>query len=40
MPFRGTLSIDKLKKDFGFKPSYPIEKGIPNYYDWYKKFNS
>ena len=39
MPFRGTLSIDKIKKDLDFKPNFPIEKGIPNYYNWYKKFN-
>ena len=27
MPFRGTLSIDKIKKDLDFKPNFPIEKG-------------
>ena len=40
MPFRGTLSIQKISNDLGFKPKYPIEKGIPKYYSWYKNIFS
>ncbi len=36
MPFRGTLSINKIKEDLGFEPQFPIERGIPKYYNWYK----
>lgn len=36
MPFRGTLSINKIKEDLGFEPKFPIERGIPKYYNWYK----
>ncbi|OVE76901.1 nucleoside-diphosphate sugar epimerase [bacterium F11] len=36
MPFRGTLSVKKAEKLLGYKPEYPIEKGIPKYIEWYK----
>jgi nucleoside-diphosphate-sugar epimerase len=38
MPFRGTLSVDKARRVFGFDPKNPIEIGIPKYIDWYRKF--
>ena len=39
MPFRGTLSVKKLKDLLGFKPQYPIEVGFPPYIDWYKELD-
>lgn len=30
--------VDDLIKDVGFKPSTPIEVGIKNFVEWYKKF--
>ncbi len=40
MPFRGTLSVDKARRLFGYEPKNPIEIGIPKYIDWYRKFTS
>ena len=37
MPVRGTLSIEKAKKLLGYNPSWPLEKGYPQYIKWYKK---
>ena len=36
VPFRGTLSIKKSRKLFGYKPKYNIEKGLIEYFNWYK----
>ena len=38
MPFRGTLSVDKARKVFGYAPKHPIEVGIPKYIEWYRTF--
>jgi len=38
MPDRGTLCVDKAKSLLGYKPSYPIEKGLIDYVNWYKDF--
>lgn len=38
MPFRGTLSVAKAKSLIGYEPSFPIDKGVPLYIDWYKEF--
>jgi nucleoside-diphosphate-sugar epimerase len=38
MPFRGTLSVDKARKLFGYAPKNPIEIGMPKYVEWYRKF--
>lgn len=35
MPDRGTLSMDKAKDILGFEPSWPLEKGFPDYIKWY-----
>ncbi len=40
MPFRGTLSVEKARRLFGYEPKNPIEIGIPKYIDWYRKFTS
>jgi nucleoside-diphosphate-sugar epimerase len=40
MPFRGTLSVDKARKLFGYAPANPIEVGIPKYIEWYRQFTS
>ncbi len=40
MPFRGTLSVDKARKVFGYDPKNPIEIGIPKYIDWYRRFTA
>jgi nucleoside-diphosphate-sugar epimerase len=37
MPSRGTLSMEKAKRLLGFEPQYPVEKGFPNYIEWYKE---
>lgn len=36
-PHRGTLSVDKAKKLLGYAPEWPIERGIPDYFSWYKE---
>lgn len=35
MPDRGTLSMDKARELIGFTPSWPLEKGFPEYINWY-----
>ena len=35
MPERGTLSIDKARALIGYDPQWPLERGFPNYVDWY-----
>ncbi len=35
-PSRGTLNIDKAKKDFKFDPRIDVEEGIKLYYEWIK----
>jgi nucleoside-diphosphate-sugar epimerase len=39
MPFRGTLSVDKARRVFGYAPKNPIEVGIPKYVEWYRQFS-
>ncbi len=36
-PKRGTLSIDKAKNLLGYGPKWPIERGVPEYVNWYKE---
>ena len=38
MPKRGTLNVDKARDLINYKPSWPLEKGYPQYIDWYKTF--
>jgi nucleoside-diphosphate-sugar epimerase len=38
MPFRGTLSVDKARRVFGYSPKNPIEVGFPKYIQWYRQF--
>ena len=38
MPKRGTLNVDKARDLIGYNPSWPLEKGYPQYIEWYKKF--
>lgn len=38
MPFRGTLSVEKARRVFGYTPKHPIEIGIPKYIEWYRAF--
>ena len=35
-PIRGTLSIKKAKKLINYSPSWPLEKGYPEYIKWYQ----
>jgi nucleoside-diphosphate-sugar epimerase len=37
MPERGTLSVEKAKRQLGYQPQYPLEKGFVHYIQWYKK---
>ena len=39
MPFRGTLSINKVQKMIGYAPRNPIEVGFPKYIQWYKNLD-
>tara|TARA_B100000902_G_C27291843_1_gene907606 strand:- start:838 stop:1836 length:999 start_codon:yes stop_codon:yes gene_type:complete len=39
-PIRGTLSIKKAKKLINYSPSWPLEKGYPEYIKWYKSIFS
>jgi len=39
MPFRGTLSVDRARRVFGYAPSNPIEIGMPKYIEWYRQFS-
>ena len=36
MPERGTLSVEKAKSLIGYEPSWPLDKGYPQYIEWYK----
>lgn len=36
-PHRGTLKIDKARKLLDYKPAYPLERGLPEYIEWYKE---
>jgi nucleoside-diphosphate-sugar epimerase len=38
-PFRGTLSIEKARRVFGYNPTYPIEKGVAEYIAWYRNYH-
>lgn len=38
MPFRGTLSVDKARRLFGYQSKNPIEVGFPKYIEWYRQF--
>ncbi len=38
MPIRGTLSVDKAKKLINYNPKWSLEKGYPEYINWYKNF--
>ena len=33
-PSRGSLNIDRARKDFGYDPKVDIEEGFKKYYDW------
>lgn len=37
MPYRGTLSNNKIKKYLNYKPKYNLEKGLDKLISWYKK---
>ena len=31
--------IEAIRNDFGFEPSTPISKGIPNFVAWYREYH-
>lgn len=35
-PSRGTLSVEKAKKELNYRPNHPLEKGFVDYIKWYK----
>jgi nucleoside-diphosphate-sugar epimerase len=37
MPDRGTLSVEKARTLIGYKPSWSLDKGYPQYIEWYKE---
>ena len=38
MPERGTLSVEKARRILGYEPQWPLEKGFPEYIEWFKRF--
>ena len=38
VPKRGTLSVGKAKKMFGYNPKWPLSKGFVKYLKWYLNF--
>jgi nucleoside-diphosphate-sugar epimerase len=36
MPERGTLNVGKAERLVGYQPSWPLEKGMARYMDWYE----
>ena len=39
-PKRGTLNVDKAKDLIGYNPNWPLDRGYPQYIEWYKNFVS
>ena len=39
-PIRGTLSIKTAQKLINYSPSWPLEKGYPEYIKWYKSISN
>ena len=39
MPKRGTLSVAKARRLLGYEPSFPLEKGMESYIDWYRSIS-
>lgn len=37
MPDRGTLSVEKARTLIGYEPSWPLDRGYPQYIEWYKE---
>lgn len=37
MPDRGTLKVNKARDLIGYEPSWPLERGYPEYIRWYKE---
>lgn len=40
MPKRGTLSVDKARAMIDYEPSHPIDVGVPEYIDWYRRITA
>jgi len=40
MPRRGTLSVDRAREIIGYDPRWPIDLGMPEYIDWYRRVTS
>lgn len=40
MPKRGTLSVDKARRLIGYEPCHPLDVGIPEYIDWYRRITA
>ena len=36
MPDRGTLSVEKARSLIGYEPAWSLERGYPQYIEWYK----
>lgn len=36
VPRRGTLNVDKARRLIGYQPSWPLERGFPEYVKWYR----
>lgn len=39
MPSRGTLSVEKATSLIGYEPSWPLERGLVQYVEWYKQLS-
>ena len=40
MPRRGTLCVDRAREIIGYDPRWPIDLGMPEYMDWYRRVTS
>ena len=40
MPKRGTLNVEKARDLIGYNPNWPLDRGYPQYINWYKNFVS
>jgi nucleoside-diphosphate-sugar epimerase len=40
MPVRGTLSVDRARALIGYDPRYPVDRGVPELIDWYRRFRA
>jgi nucleoside-diphosphate-sugar epimerase len=40
MPTRGTLSVERARALIGYEPEFPIDEGMREYIDWYRRLTA